>query len=195
MSCPRRRRASPSPRSSIPACRRARPSSRHARPPTTRASGSAKSTGPQSAAPTPIAMPGRFVTTASAFGPWPGAQTVFDHRPHRCRAPGSGVARRSGATPRWRAARRAVLQHRVALVLRADAGVQAAIDAGRDAALAREEGVRDAREARAAALRSAQGEARVRASRGATPRWLLKSNPFGQLVSRPHCCSANRQNL
>ena len=39
---------------------------------------------------------------------------------------------------------RAVLQHRLARILRADAGIEPAIDAGRDAAFAREEGVRDA---------------------------------------------------
>ena len=45
-------------RASIPGCRRARPSSRHARRRRRAPSASAKSTGPQSAAPTPTAMPG-----------------------------------------------------------------------------------------------------------------------------------------
>ena len=42
---------------------------------TTRACGSAKRIGPQSAVPTPTAIPGSAVATASAFGPSPGPQT------------------------------------------------------------------------------------------------------------------------
>ena len=72
--------------------------------PMTRASASANSTGPQSAVEAPIAMPGRSVTMASAFGRSPAKRFAYDDHVGRMDLVGGEQA--FGATPIHAATRR-----------------------------------------------------------------------------------------
>ena len=109
--------------------------------PMTRACGSANRIGPQSAALTPIASPDVRVTMASARGRDGGVPSpVGDYGIGRVES-GTSERKFPGATPITSAMRRRFSVTCAGIVLRADASIQARINALRDAAFTGEKGV------------------------------------------------------
>ena len=110
--------------------------------PMTRASASANSTGPQSADEAPMARPGRSVTMRVGLRPVALERLAHDDDVGRMDLVGGQEPVRRDAHPVGDAS--AVLGNRGRVVGRADAGVEAAVDAFGDAAGSREVAMPDA---------------------------------------------------